>query len=70
MQFITTKSAQKYIKSCDKNTRKRLEKSIAKLPLGDLRVIFTMENEIIAIERARESILREGTVPFESIQWE
>lgn len=38
--------------------------------LKNVPVVEPEPDEILAIKRARESILREGTVPFESIQWE
>ena len=62
------KQAVKYIETCDKPTKRRLKEAIEKLPLGydkeyrlrvgDMRVLFTIEDETIIIN----SILPRGQV--------
>lgn len=61
MQIRYKKKAEKYINTCDQQIKRRLKAGIEKLPFGDvsklqgydneyrLRVLFTMEEDIITI---------------------
>lgn len=85
MKIRIAKPAQKYISTCDAPTKQRLKKAIQNLPSGDVKKLqgyqndyrlkfipsdMPTEEEMNAINNARESIATDGTVSFDSIDWD
>lgn len=86
MNIEYSKKAIKYIESVDKQTKKRLREAIEKLPngdvrklkglegyrlrVGDLRVLFSMEDEIQAFLDGKKDRIENGTVSHDDINWD